>query len=77
MPDVVVAHEPAAAEGVEKADVKINGHMHAAALVGNRIQVGTFTGGGVVSHYIAEGDTGELTGQPYAFDIAAFSPTCR
>lgn len=76
-PDVVVAHEPGAVEGVDRADLRINGHLHAAGLDGNRITVGTFTGGGVVSHYIPEQDSGELRGQPYAFDIAAFDTTCR
>lgn len=75
-PDVVVAHEPAAAEGVDKADVRINGHLHVAGLKDDRITVGTFTGGGVVSHYVPEQD-GELKGQPYAFDIAAFDTSCR
>lgn len=76
VPDLVVAHEPAAAEGVDKADITLNGHQHAAGLHGNRIAVGTFTGGGVVSHYVPE-ESGELRGQPYAFDIAAFGATCQ
>lgn len=76
-PDVVVAHEPGAAAGVDRADVRINGHLHTAGLDGDRITVGTFTGGGVVSHYIPEEQTGELRGQPYAFDIAAFDTSCR
>ncbi|MEO9151630.1 MAG: metallophosphoesterase [Lapillicoccus sp.] len=76
-PDVIVSHEPGAAEGVDKADLRINGHLHTAGLDGNRITVGTFTGGGVVSHYIPEGDSGEVRGQPYAFDIAAFDTSCR
>lgn len=76
-PDIVASHEPAAVEGADKGDLRINGHQHASILKGNRIGVGTFTGGGVVSHYIQEGDSGELLGQPYAFDIAAFGPTCQ
>ena len=76
-PDLVATHEPGAADGVTKADIILNGHLHAASVKGNRIGVGTFTGGGVVSHYIPEEDTGELRGQPYAFDIAAFGPTCQ
>ncbi|GAA1879785.1 metallophosphoesterase family protein [Lapillicoccus jejuensis] len=75
-PDVLVAHEPGAAAGVDKADVRINGHLHQAGLDGDRITVGTFTGGGVVSHYVEEPD-GELRGQPYAFDIAAFDTSCK
>jgi hypothetical protein len=48
--------------------------------------VGTFTGGGPFSHFIAgdgtgkggtSGDVGELTGQPSAFDIATFGTDCR
>ena len=76
VPDLVVTHEPAAAEGVDKADIAVNGHLHSASLRSKGIAVGTFTGGGVVSHYIPE-DSGELRGQPYAFDIAAFGPTCQ
>ncbi|WP_295696982.1 metallophosphoesterase, partial [Lapillicoccus sp.] len=76
-PDVVVAHEPGAAQGADKTGLRINGHLHLAGLDGNRITVGTFTGGGVVSHYVPEEGSGELRGQPYAFDIAAFDTTCR
>ncbi|MEO3937165.1 metallophosphoesterase [Dermatophilaceae bacterium Soc4.6] len=76
VPDVVVAHEPGAAAGADRAQVRVNGHLHTAAIDGSRITVGTFTGGGVVSHYVEEPD-GELRGQPYAFDIAAFDTSCR
>jgi predicted phosphodiesterase len=81
LPDIVVSHEPAAVEDVKSAGVRINGHMHKRGLEGNRIQVGTFTGGGTVSHFIAgasadESDNGELEGQPYAFDIAVFGDAC-
>ena len=74
--DLLVGHEPAAVEGVKEAGIRINGHLHSDQLAGNRIGVGTFTGGGVVSHYNA-GDGAELSGQPYAFDILAFTDTCR
>nr|WP_272955466.1 metallophosphoesterase [Pedococcus badiiscoriae] len=86
VPDVVVTHEPAAARDVARAGIRINGHMHAALLEGARIGVGTFTGGGPFSHFIASGtvgpngdtsDLGELTGQPSAFDIATFGTDCR
>lgn len=77
-PDVLVSHEPAAVEDVKRAGIRINGHMHTADLKGNRIQVGTFTGGGPFSHFVAEGGNGEeLTGQPSAFDIVAFGTDCR
>ncbi|MGN6751982.1 MAG: hypothetical protein ACTHJJ_05455 [Intrasporangium sp.] len=75
-PDIVVAHEPYAAAAVERARILINGHIHAADLKGNRIQVGTFTGGGVFSHYTT-GEDAELTGQPYAFDIVTFGSSCN
>lgn len=77
-PDLVVSHEPAAVKAVDSAGVKVNGHLHSAQLDGNRIGVGTFTGGGPLSHFIAEDAAdGELTGQPSAFDIAAFGEDCR
>ena len=87
VPDIVVSHEPAAAEDVARAGVRVNGHLHASQLEGSRIGVGTFTGGGPFSHFIAsdgtgsangtKGDVGELTGQPSAFDIATFGTDCR
>jgi predicted phosphodiesterase len=83
VPDVVVSHEPGAVEKVESAGVLVNGHLHTDQLEGNRIGVGTFTGGGTVSHFVQDaekkngtGDPGELAGQPYAFDIAVFGQSC-
>ncbi|HEV7194399.1 MAG TPA: metallophosphoesterase, partial [Pedococcus sp.] len=76
VPDIVVAHEPAAAIDVAKAGIRINGHMHRAELDGSRVGVGTFTGGGPFSHFIA-GPHDELTGQPSAFDVATFGQDCR
>ncbi len=73
--DIVVAHEPAAVETITGTSLRINGHLHKDTLDGNRIGVGTFTGGGIASHYIEESD-GELAGQPYAFDILAFTTGC-
>ncbi|KRE60383.1 DUF998 domain-containing protein [Nostocoides sp. Soil756] len=78
-PDVVVSHEPWALDGV-KGGVLLNGHMHSSDLEGNRIQVGTFTGGGPFVHFVAQEspDGGEeLEGQPSAFDILTFGPKCR
>ncbi len=74
--DIVLMHEPYAAELVEAGRLLIHGHIHSADRVGNRIQVGTFTGGGVVAHY-TEGEDAELRGQPYAFDIATFGSSCN
>ncbi|WP_427384128.1 metallophosphoesterase family protein [Janibacter sp. G56] len=76
-PDVAVSHEPAAVDGIA-GRIRVNGHFHAAALEGNRIQVGTFTGGGTLSHYVARQteDGSELVGQPAAFDILSFDASC-
>jgi len=84
-PDIVVSHEPGAVRKVKSATLLVNGHMHKEELEDNRIGVGTFTGGGTVSHFLVDKQTlaqnpgdpvGELQGQPYAFDIAAFSQSC-
>jgi len=78
-PDIVVSHEPSAVKMVDSATMLVNGHLHKDELEGNRVGVGTFTGGGTVGHFLVEqtGDQpGELAGQPYAFDIAVFSQTC-
>lgn len=75
--DVVVSHEPAAVAAVPDARVRIHGHMHVRSLDGNTIGVGTFTGGGPFTHFVeSEAGDGELAGQPYAFDIAAFGQAC-
>ena len=74
--DVVASHEPepsAACPG----RVLVNGHMHTPALDGNRIQAGTFSGGGPFSHYLQRAPGEELTGQPSAFDILDFGTDCR
>ncbi len=83
VPDVVVSHEPGAVQKVAAAGILVNGHLHTDQLEGNRIGVGTFTGGGTVSHFVQDaekkdgtGDPGELAGQPYAFDIAVFGQSC-
>ena len=81
-PDVVVSHEPGAVEKVAAAGILVNGHLHTDQLEGNRIGVGTFTGGGTVSHFVQDAEKkrhrrpGELAGQPYAFDIAVFGQSC-
>jgi len=96
-PDIVVTHEPVAAKMVTSATLLVNGHLHKDEIDGNRIGVGTFTGGGTVSHFLldkqspsgnkslsdqqSQGDSagdqsGELPGQPYAFDIAEYGQSC-
>ena len=62
-PDIVVTHEPAAARMVRSATLLVNGHLHKDELDGNRIGVGTFTGGGTVSVAQAEVILGQLPHQ--------------
>jgi len=75
-PDIVVAHEPSAVEAIKKAVVKINGHMHQAYLdISNkRIQVGSFTGGGLFHHTPDDGKIS--TEPPYAFDVLTIDTSC-
>jgi predicted MPP superfamily phosphohydrolase len=76
VPDVVASHEPWALDGVE-AGIRLNGHMHSRDLEGNRIQTGTFTGGGPFNHFVEDGAGEELVGQPSSFDILTFGTDCR
>ena len=75
--DVVVSHEPWAVQGLADIGVAVNGHMHSPDLQGNRIQAGTFTGGGPFTHFREQQPGEELSGQPYAFDVLAFGTDCR
>ncbi|MCA0322598.1 MAG: DUF998 domain-containing protein [Actinobacteria bacterium] len=75
-PDLFVTHHPLGAREVT-AKVTGNGHMHTPSLEGNRIQVGTFTGGGPFTHYVQTEDGGELAGQPSAFDLLTFGTDCH
>ena len=75
-PDLVVGHEPWAVEGVS-GGVLVNGHMHSVDLEGNRVQAGTFTGGGPFTHFLANAGGEELVGQPSAFDVLTFGTDCR
>ena len=59
------------------AGVLVNGHMHSVDLEGNRVQAGTFTGGGPLSHFLADAAGEELVGQPSAFDVLTFGTDCR
>lgn len=88
--DVIVTHQPYAATRVDPRAVTVSGHMHAAGLDGENIQVGSFTGGGLVNQFrlpplteeareAAEEDpdtAGELQGGPQSFDILAFGEDC-
>ena len=55
----------------------MNGHMHSVDLEGNRVQAGTFTGGGPFTHFLADSGGEELIGQPSAFDVLTFGTDCR
>jgi predicted phosphodiesterase/hypothetical membrane protein len=74
--DVVVSHEPAAVEGIDFGAVRVNGHIHSDDLEGNRVGVGTFTGGGPFNHFLESANGEELTGQPSAFDVLSFGIDC-
>ncbi len=74
--DVVASHHPAAVRGLTRAGLVVNGHMHSRGLDGNRVQVGTFSGGGPFSHYLEQTPGEELTGQPSAFDILDIGEDC-
>ena len=74
-PDLTVSHEPAAVDDVP-GQLRINGHLHAPDLDGNRVQVGSFTGAGTLRHFVESTD-GELVGQPNAFDVLTFDEDCR
>ena len=74
--DLVVSHEPWAVQDLA-GGVLVNGHMHSVDLEGNRVQAGTFTGGGPLSHFLADTGGEELVGQPSAFDVLTFGTDCR
>ena len=77
VPDLVVSHEPGATSAIDRAGVKVHGHLHTPQLKDNTIGVGTFTGGGPFSHFLQGAKGEELTGQPSAFDVAVFGQDCR
>ncbi|WP_298749902.1 metallophosphoesterase [uncultured Serinicoccus sp.] len=88
--DIVLTHQPYAAERVTAGAVTINGHMHIPGLTGQHLQVGSFTGGGLVNQFrlpplteraqeAAEEDpetAGELQAHAYSFDILTFGEDC-
>lgn len=76
-PDITVMHEPYLIDRLAVGRLRVNGHMHRPDLDGTRIQLGTFTGGGLLSHYTFPDEAGaELSGQPYSFSIATFGSSC-
>ena len=74
-PDVLVSHEPWAVSGLT-AGVLLNGHMHSTDLEGNRVQTGSFTGGGPFTHFVPDAPGQELVGQPSSFEVLTFGADC-
>lgn len=74
-PDITVSHEAPALEDAP-GRMRVNGHSHVPALDGNRVQVGTFTGGGTLAHFVG-GPDAELVGQASSFDVLTFDEECR
>lgn len=88
--DVVAVHQPFAAHRVPAGMVTLNGHMHARALEREHIQLGSFTGGGLVNQFrippLTEASreaakespetAGELVGHPYSFDVLTIGTDC-
>lgn len=74
-PDITVSHESPALDDAP-GRLRVNGHGHVPRLDGNRLQVGTFTGGGTLSHFVG-GPDAELVGQPSSFDVLTFDAQCR
>ena len=88
--DLVLTHQPYAAHRVPAGALTLNGHMHVPALEREHVQVGSFTGGGLVNQFqlpplTEEGreaaaedpeTRGELKGNPYAFDILTVGQDC-
>lgn len=88
--DLVVTHQPYAAERVRATGTTINGHMHTPDVQRGHVQVGSFTGGGLVNQFrlpplteeaqeAAQEDpdtAGELQGHPYSFDVLRIGEDC-
>ena len=88
--DLIVTHQPYAATRVQPRAVTVSGHMHVAGLDREHIQVGSFTGGGLVNQFRLppltdlareavdeDPDTaGEFQGGPQSFDILTFGEDC-
>lgn len=74
-PDITVSHEAPALEDAP-GRMRLNGHGHVPLLDGNRVQAGSFTGGGTLSHFVSDVDA-ELVGQPSSFDVLTFDDECR
>ncbi len=74
-PDLVVSHQEAALDGVP-GRLRVHGHGHVPRVDGNRVQVGTFTGGGTLKHFLT-GPDAEPVGQPSSFDVLTVGAGCE
>ena len=73
-----MSHEPGAVSAVERADVRLHGHLHSDRLDGNTHRRRHVHRGRPVQP-LPRGRRRreELTGQPSAFDVAVFGTDCR
>lgn len=74
-PDIAVSHQATALRDVPGL-LRVHGHGHVPLLDGSTVQVGTFTGGGTLSHFVS-GPDAELTGQANSFDVLSYGEDCR
>ena len=72
--DLVVGHEPWSVEGLA-GGVLVNGHMHSVDLEGNRVQAGTFTGGGPFTHFLADSGVRSWSASPPPSTCSPSAPT--
>ncbi|MEX1909426.1 metallophosphoesterase [Janibacter sp. Y6] len=75
-PDLTLSHEaPALADAPGR--LRVHGHGHVPDVDGNRVALGTFTGGGTLSHFRLDEADQELVGQPSSFDLLTIDDQCR
>ena len=75
-PDLLLSHEAPAVHGAP-GRVQVHGHGHVPGIDGSRVAVGTFTGGGTLSHFRLDPEEEELVGQPSSFDLLTFDEACQ
>lgn len=75
-PDLMLSHEAPAVDGAP-GRIRVHGHGHHPGLDGNRVALGTFTGGGTLSHFRLDPADEELVGQPSSFDLLTFDEGCQ
>lgn len=75
-PDLLLSHEAPAVHGAP-GRLQVHGHGHTPGVDGSRVAVGTFTGGGTLSHFHLNPEDAELVGQPSSFDLLTFGADCQ